>query len=187
MERVTKITQERAKGGKSIGALSMAINDTPNEPRGPAFEPRTSTGAVTSPTQTAAGSNSSEVSSVSNYGYFTASVEDEVIPWSDTPQVSRFGPISRRGTSITRPSKPSQATAAMDDETNPTAVVRHSKQMSKQLPPTASLILQVKICTYVYSVNSVSTRLCKEHCYKKKAASVGQNGRLSASCNFFSL
>ena len=30
------------------------------------------------------------------------------------------------------------------------------------------------------------TRLCKEHCYKKKAASVGQNGRLSASCNFFS-
>ena len=30
------------------------------------------------------------------------------------------------------------------------------------------------------------SRLCKEHCYKKKAASVGQNGRLSASCNFFS-
>ena len=55
MERVTKITQERAKGGKSIGALSMAISDTPNEPRGPAFEPRTSVGAVTSPTQAAAG------------------------------------------------------------------------------------------------------------------------------------
>ena len=29
-------------------------------------------------------------------------------------------------------------------------------------------------------------RLCKEHCYRKKAVSVGQNGRLSASCNFFS-
>ena len=25
------------------------------------------------------------------------------------------------------------------------------------------------------------SRLCKEHCYRKKAASVGQNGRLSAS------
>ena len=150
MERVTKITQERAKGGKSIGALSMAINDAPNEPRGPAFEPRTSVGAVTSPTQAATGSNSSEVSSVSNYGYFAASVEDEVIPWSDTPQVSRFGPISRRGTSITRPSKPSATLAAMDDETNPTAVVRHSKQMSKQLPPTASLILQVKCLHTVF-------------------------------------
>ena len=30
-----------------------------------------------------------------------------------------------------------------------------------------------------------SPRVCKEHCYTKKAASVGQNGRLSASCNFF--
>ena len=77
-------------------------------------------------------------------GYFAPSLEDEIVPWSDTPQVGRFGPISRRGTSITRPSKPSQTLAAMDDETNPTAVVRHSKQMSKQLPPTASLILQVK-------------------------------------------
>ena len=28
--------------------------------------------------------------------------------------------------------------------------------------------------------------LCKEHCYKKKAASVGQNGRHSNTCNFFS-
>ena len=26
----------------------------------------------------------------------------------------------------------------------------------------------------------------KQHCYKKKAATVGQNGRLSALCNFFS-
>ena len=26
----------------------------------------------------------------------------------------------------------------------------------------------------------------RQHCYKKKAATVGQNGRLSAFCNFFS-
>ena len=32
----------------------------------------------------------------------------------------------------------------------------------------------------------MAPRLCKEHCYRKKAASVGQNGRHSASCNFFS-
>ena len=31
-----------------------------------------------------------------------------------------------------------------------------------------------------------STWVCKEHCYTKKAAAVGQNGRLSDSCNFFS-
>ena len=33
---------------------------------------------------------------------------------------------------------------------------------------------------------SIKSRLCKEHCYKKKAASAGQNGRLSGSCNFLS-
>ena len=65
-----------------------------------------------------------------------------MIPFSDTPIVSRFGPISRRGNAITRPSKPSQTQAIIDDEPMPTAVVRHSKQMTKQLPPTASLILQ---------------------------------------------
>ena len=32
---------------------------------------------------------------------------------------------------------------------------------------------------------AMSTRVCKEHCYRKKAASVGQNCRLSTSCNFF--
>ena len=26
----------------------------------------------------------------------------------------------------------------------------------------------------------------RQHCYKKKAATVGQNGRLSVLCNFFS-
>ena len=34
--------------------------------------------------------------------------------------------------------------------------------------------------------SSVRSRLCKEHCYRKEAASVGQNCRLSASCNLFS-
>jgi hypothetical protein len=33
---------------------------------------------------------------------------------------------------------------------------------------------------------NIYPRLCKEHWSRKKAASVGQNGRLSASCNFFS-
>ena len=41
-----------------------------------------------------------------------------------------------------RPSKPSQTLAPMDDEPTPTAVVRHSKQITKPLPPTASLFLQ---------------------------------------------
>ena len=141
MERVAQISQERAKGGKSIGALSMAINDGPKEPR-QVLEPRTpGVGIDIATSPVLAGPNPTEPMA---YGYFATSVEDEVVPWSDTPQVSRFGPISRRGTSITRPSKPSQTLAAMDDETNPTAVVRHSKQMSKQLPPTASLILQVR-------------------------------------------
>lgn len=56
--------------------------------------------------------------------------------------MSRFGPISRRGTSIIRPSKPSQSVAIIDDEPMPTAVVRHSKQIAQPLPPTASLFLQ---------------------------------------------
>ena len=65
-----------------------------------------------------------------------------MIEFSDTPIVSRFGPISRRGQSIMRPSKPSQTFAAMDDEPTPTPVVRHSKQIASQIPPSASLILQ---------------------------------------------
>jgi hypothetical protein len=32
----------------------------------------------------------------------------------------------------------------------------------------------------------LGTRGVRQHCYRKKAATVGQNGRLSASCNFFS-
>ena len=34
--------------------------------------------------------------------------------------------------------------------------------------------------------NVVQSRVARQHCYKKKAASIGQNGRLSACCNFFS-
>ena len=30
------------------------------------------------------------------------------------------------------------------------------------------------------------TRVVRQHRYRKKAATIGQNGRLSASCNFFS-
>ena len=40
-------------------------------------------------------------------------VDDDLIPFSDTPQVSRFGPISRRGQSIMRPSKPSNTLATI--------------------------------------------------------------------------
>ena len=75
----------------------------------------------------------------------TNNQDDDLIPFSDTPQVSRFGPISRRGQSIMRPSKPSQTFAAMDDEPTPTPVVRHPKNCTifrENNPPTASLILQ---------------------------------------------
>ena len=34
--------------------------------------------------------------------------------------------------------------------------------------------------------NIINPGVGKEYCYGKKAATVGQNGRLSASCNFFS-
>ena len=68
-------------------------------------------------------------------------VDDDLIPFSDTPQVSRFGPISRRGQSIMRPSKPSNTLATIEDEPRPTPVVRHSKQIASFAPP-ASLILQ---------------------------------------------
>ena len=67
--------------------------------------------------------------------------DDDLIPFSDTPQVSRFGPISRRGQSIMRPSKPSNTLATIEDEPRPTPVVRHSKQIASFAPP-ASLILQ---------------------------------------------
>ena len=71
---------------------------------------------------------------VSSYG------EDEIIPFSDTPQISRFGPISRKaGTTLLQTATPSQTQAVISDEPTATAVVRHSKQSSRQVPSLASL------------------------------------------------
>jgi hypothetical protein len=75
-------------------------------------------------------------------GYGGYKTDDDMIPFSDTPQISRFGPISRRGASIMRSSQPSQSQAIMGDEPSPISVVRHSKHMSKPAPPSASLLLQ---------------------------------------------
>ena len=66
--------------------------------------------------------------------------EDELIPFSDTPQISRFGPISRR--IICPQSVPTQSQAIIGDETRPTSVVRHSKHMSRPVPVAASLLHQ---------------------------------------------
>ncbi len=66
--------------------------------------------------------------------------EDDLIPFSDTPQISRFGPISRR---IMCPqSVPTQSQAVIGDETKSTSVVRHSKHMSRPVPAAASLLHQ---------------------------------------------
>ena len=48
---------------------------------------------------------------------------------------------------------------------------------------TDRLVHQVKpeILNYVYNPQGG-----REHCYRKKEATVGQNGRLFTSCNFFS-
>ena len=66
--------------------------------------------------------------------------EDDLIPFSDTPQISRFGPISRR--IICPQSVPTQSQAIIGDETRPTSVVRHSKHMSRPVPVSASLLHQ---------------------------------------------
>ena len=66
--------------------------------------------------------------------------EDDIIPFSDTPQISRFGPISRKaGTTLLHTATPSQTQAVISDEPTATAVVRHSKQSSRQVPSLASL------------------------------------------------
>ena len=71
---------------------------------------------------------------VSSYG------EDDIIPFSDTPQISRFGPISRKaGTTLLQTAMPSQTQAVISDEPTATAVVRHSKQSSRQVPSLAAL------------------------------------------------
>lgn len=66
--------------------------------------------------------------------------EDDLIPFSDTPQISRFGPISRR--IICPQSLPTQSQAIIGDETKPTSVVRHAKHMSRPVPAAASLLHQ---------------------------------------------
>lgn len=140
-ERLSHIYQERAKGGKSAGALSMAIGiSSPpgTESLSSCYSIWTSRSILTLPTRT----TSMEQGSLSSLNYRPQTEEDDEIPFSDTPQVSRFGPISRRGVSIMRPSKAKQSLASMNDEPMPTAVVRHSKQAAKASPPPASLLLQ---------------------------------------------
>ncbi len=73
--------------------------------------------------------------------------DDELIPFSDHPQISRFGPISRRAATLIQTITPSQTQAIISDEPMPTAVVRHSKQMAKQAPTLASLYHQNGSCT----------------------------------------
>jgi len=70
----------------------------------------------------------------------THSVSDELIPFSDSPQISRFGPISRKGITSVR-NKPSQSQAIIDDQAHATPVVSNSKHMSRPAPslPTAFL------------------------------------------------
>lgn len=142
MERLTMISQERATTGKSAGALAMAIGLSPSNDN--SLYSMWTTRSVATLTVATSGAHQSLYSSGSSDYYFP--MEDELIPFSDTPQVSRFGPISRRGATIMHPTKPSQTLAPMDDEPMPTAVVRHSKQMAAQapqvVPPTASLIMQ---------------------------------------------
>ncbi len=65
--------------------------------------------------------------------------EEEVIPFSDQPQICRFGPISRRTATMLQSVTPSQSQAVISDEPMPTAVVRHSKHMARQVPSMAAL------------------------------------------------
>ena len=159
-ERLSDLYQQRAKGGKSAGALSMAIGVSSP----PGTESLTScysiwtSRSVCSLTSTASTTTSNVISvnrrseerrglvsqepqTGQSLGY---TEEDDEVPFTDTPQVSRFGPISRRGVSIMRPSKPSQSLAPMGDEPMPIAVVRHSKQLAKQVstPPQPAVLLQ---------------------------------------------
>ena len=88
--------------------------------------------------------------------------EDEIIPFSDTPQISRFGPISRKaGTTFLHTATPSQTQAVISDEPTATAVVRHSKQSSRQVPSLAAL----------YHTNGSRTTL--------QPVAVGVNGEIS--------
>jgi len=74
---------------------------------------------------------------------------DDIIPFTDEQSVSRFGPISRRQTSLLHNAKPSQSQAIISDEPTPTAVVRHSKQMARQVP---SVLYHNGTCTTLQPV-----------------------------------
>ena len=149
-ERLSDLYQERASGGKSAGALNMAIGVS--SPPGTesltscySYWTSRSVCSLASTVTTLSVNRRSEerVALGSHLIQQHSGEDDDEVPFSDTPQVSRFGPISRRGVSIMRPSKPSQTVASMGDEPISTAVVRHSKQQSKQLsPPQPAVLLQ---------------------------------------------
>jgi len=80
---------------------------------------------------------------------------DEMIPFSDVPCVSRFGPISRhqgRQPTLMQFAPPSQTQAALSDDTTLTAVVRHSKQMVRQMPSVAAALYHNGGCTALHPV-----------------------------------
>lgn len=87
--------------------------------------------------------------------------DEEMIPFSDTPQICRFGPISRKTATLLQLASPSQSQALMNDEPTPTAVVRHSKQLTRQVPSLASL----------YHQNGTRTTL--------QPVAIGANGEIS--------
>ena len=47
-------------------------------------------------------------------------------------------------------------------------------------------VKEIQIILRLFLVITMYHGGVRQHCYKKKAATVGQNGRLSALCNFFS-
>jgi hypothetical protein len=105
--------------------------------------------------------------------------DDDLIPFSDTPQISRFGPISRR--TMLQAASPSQSHAVMSDEPTATAVVRHSKQIARQVPTMAALYHRngkgrsVAICLPSFVMSST----CAGSRTTLQPVSVGVNGEIS--------
>ena len=124
MERLTLHSKELAATGKSAGALAVAIGvSSPQTVQSSSTWSIWTSKSVISLTPSTSSMSQSRASPITSPNpttathttesehYYTASLEDEMIPFEDTPQVSRFGPISRRGQSIMRPSKPQQSFA----------------------------------------------------------------------------
>ncbi len=116
-------------------------------------------------------------------------VEDELIPFSDHPQISRFGPISRRAATMMQAITPSQTQAVISDEPTPTAVVRHSKQMAKQVrrhlrsPPSTCgterlFFFQVPSFASLYLQNGSYTASANAAAALQPIAAVGPNGEI---------